>query len=160
MRRLLVGLAALSLLTFAGCRETEEGSADVDDIPTTVSVTTSSSSSTSAPANEQATAPSIAGPVEERGRGDATDGAVEIDVEDFAFDPTYIRANEGARVTVSLRNSGEAPHTFTMAGQGVDQQLAPGATAQVTVALPQSGPAVFVCTLHERRGMKGAFFFG
>jgi plastocyanin len=161
MRRLLAGPAAVLLLLTAACNGNDDsGSADTDDIPTTLQETTSSTSSTSTPANEQTAPPSIPGPVSERGQGDATQGTVEVKALDFAFDPTYIRATAGARVTVSLRNDTATPHTFTMAAQDVDQQLEPGSTAQVTVSLPQDGPVVFVCRLHEAQGMKGAFYYG
>lgn len=159
MRRLLAGLAVVPLLWTAACNGNDDsGSADTDDIPTTLQETTSSTS-TSAPTNEQTASPTIPGPVNERGRGDATQGSVAIETHDVAFEPTYVRAVAGARVTVSLRNDSDAPHTFTMAAQEVDQRLDPGATAQVTVTLPGEGPVVFVCRLHEGQGMKGAFFF-
>lgn len=164
MRRLLAGPAVLLLLLAAACNGNDDsGSADTDDIPTTLQETTSSTSSTSStstPANEQTAPPSIPGPVNERGQGDATQGTVEVKALDFAFEPTYIRATAGARVTVSLRNDTGTSHTFTMTAQDVDQQLDPGSTAQVTVTLPQDGPVIFVCRLHESQGMKGAFYYG
>lgn len=75
----------------------------MDDIPTTLQETTSSTS-TSTPANEQTPPPSIPGPVNDEGRGDATQGSVEVEAQGLAFEPTYIRATAGARVAVSLRN--------------------------------------------------------
>lgn len=97
------------------------------------------------------------GTVDKSGAG--TSFALEVDQDDFSFAPTFVEAAPGARVTVELRNVGEAEHTFTIEALGIDEVLDPGASAEVVVELPEDGPVRFVCRFHEDRGMQGAFFF-
>ena len=64
----------------------------------------------------------------------------------------FVKVAPGATVTVELKNEGKAQHTFTVDG-GVDQQLAPGAKATVTVTAPKSGSLQFHCDFHGAMGM-------
>jgi len=98
---------------------------------------------------------SIEGTVNDRGTKTATD-RFEVELDDFYFGPTYIKATPGQRFTIELRNEGDAPHTFTI--PGVDEEVQPGGRRTVTVTAPQSGFVVVTCRFHVAQGMQGAIF--
>lgn len=86
--------------------------------------------------------------------------ALEVQMLDFSFTPTFIKVAPGANVKLTLKNGGTlADHTFTIDSLAVDRQIKPGATDEVVIQLPQSGAFRFYCRFHAERGMQGAFFF-
>jgi plastocyanin len=103
----------------------------------------------------------LSGDTTNKGTKDLTGSAIEIEADDFYFSPTFIKGGTpGATVTVTLKNEGTNPHTFTSAALGVDKQVAAGASDTVQVTLPQSGATEFHCKFHQQsNGMQGAFFF-
>jgi plastocyanin len=70
----------------------------------------------------------------------------------LVFSPTTVTAKQGA--TLTIKNVGSVPHTFTVTGQGIDITNDTGQTHQVTLSL---GPGTypFVCRFHESSGMTG-----
>jgi plastocyanin len=82
---------------------------------------------------------------------------VHIEIEDNYFSPTVIKGKPGQRVVVSLENESQSPHTFTVGGRYVDQQIQPGQISEVPVVLPKSGNLSFFCTFQKKVGMAGAF---
>jgi len=103
---------------------------------------------------------SLQGTTNDHGTKPATND-MEIELDDFYFAPTYIRATAGQRVTVELHNEGQAPHTFTSNGLGnIDEQLAPGARKTITITASAGGAAVFYCRFHQSQGMQGAVIVG
>ena len=151
MRKIVV-LLALTAIVVAGC-----GS----DKKTTAGAGASSSSSSSPSSGPGSGAPvSLPGSTNaDGGEGDATSGSIEVELEDFYIDPTFIKASPGAKVKLSLKNTGGAPHTFTSSALGVDETLQPGASKDVEVTMPASGATEFHCRFHQSSGMQGAFFF-
>jgi hypothetical protein len=98
---------------------------------------------------------------------------MEIVVPGLTFNPTYIRAEPGAEVTITLRNTQAstdfgANHTFTVDSPKVNQPVGPGDTSTFTFVLPSGEPYVpFYCAVggsapsgHRAGGMQGAFYFG
>lgn len=86
---------------------------------------------------------------------------IEVEVDDFYFEPTVLEGEAGQTLTVSLFNEGEAPHTFTIDELRIDQELQPGdegVTAEVT--FPDSGALVFYCRFHAGGGMLGGLSVG
>jgi len=83
-------------------------------------------------------------------------GKVEIELDDDYFEPTILEGEPGQTVTLELRNEGNNPHTLTISGQGIDQEVQPGDEAEVDVTFPQSGVLAFICRFHESNGMVGA----
>ena len=81
-------------------------------------------------------------------------GRIALELDDYYFKPTFIQSAHGAEVTVTLHNEGDHTHTFTSKVLDVDEEVAPGKTAKVTITLP----AEFVCRFHGDKGMKGAFY--
>ena len=87
--------------------------------------------------------------------GDAPATTLELEARDFTFAPAALTAPPGAEVTVKVRNTGAAPHTFTSEAVGVDEQVAAGESGEATFTMPESGNVAFVCTIHEAQGMTG-----
>ena len=102
---------------------------------------------------------SLPGTVNKGETGDATSGTLEVELDDFYFGPTYIKAMPGQTIKLHLSNEGKTDHTFTSSALNVDQQLSPGQAADVTVTMPMSGATQFHCRFHESSGMQGAFYF-
>lgn len=90
------------------------------------------------------------------GFGGSASGAETVVLRDLCIDPVGLSVGSGATITV--RNDGELPHTFTAVDGSFDTGvLQPGDEAEVTV--PDAASAVPVyCTLHasaEGDGMAG-----
>ena len=118
----------------------------------------SESGSPSGTASEQPPV-SLEGTVNDHGTGDIENDALELELDDNYFAPTFAKGTPGEEVTVELHNEGSATHTFTSDALGVDEELSGGDTTSVTVTLPQEGAVEFHCRFHGSQGMKGAFFF-
>jgi plastocyanin len=87
--------------------------------------------------------------------------ALTIEAHDNYFAPTFIKAVPGATVALTVRNDGQSPHTFTIAGTEVNIVLSsPGQTGTAVVKLPTNGSLAFHCTYHLTLGMQGAFYVG
>jgi plastocyanin len=85
---------------------------------------------------------------------------VEVEVDDFYFEPTVLEGEAGQRLSVSLHNEGNAPHTFTIESQDVDVQLEGGESGEAEVTFPDSGALAFICRFHVGGGMLGGLSVG
>jgi plastocyanin len=112
--------------------------------------------------SESTTAPPISLPGTTNNHGTKTaSGSMEVELDDFYFEPTFIKAKPGEKITIEVKNEGKAVHTFTSTDLGnVDEQLAAGTSKKITVTAPQSGQAVFFCRFHQSQGMQGAIYIG
>ena len=87
-----------------------------------------------------------------------SDAELELEADDFYFEPTYIKVSPGQKVELEIENEGDATHTFTSRDLGVDDELAPGGKKTVTVTAPMTaGLTEFHCNFHSGMGMRGAF---
>ena len=86
--------------------------------------------------------------------------SVEVEVDDFYFEPTVLSGEAGQVLTVELTNEGDAPHTFTSDPLGIDVELQSGDRGEAEVTLPDSGAVMFLCRFHAGRGMRGALSVG
>lgn len=103
----------------------------------------------------------LSGEVNNEGTEDATGStALEVEADDFYFEPTFIKATPGSTLTLTVGNEGDADHTFTVDDQGIDTEVAPGASADVVVTVPDDGNVNFYCRFHVGQGMQGAVFTG
>jgi plastocyanin len=101
----------------------------------------------------------IDGKVNRHGTAKVKGDAVDVEAADFYFEKTYLKGKAGKTVGVTVTNEGAVDHTFTIDGQGVDEELAPGDSIDVDVTVPADGkPAVFYCRFHQATGMQGAVF--
>jgi len=80
---------------------------------------------------------------------------IELEVDDFYFQPTLLQGQAGQSLTIELRNEGTAAHNFSLTEQNVDQDLEAGEDAKVTVTFPDSGMLAFFCKFHAGQGMVG-----
>lgn len=81
--------------------------------------------------------------------------AIEVEANDFAFSPSTVSGPAGQEVTITVRNTGKAPHTFTWAAGGIDVEVPAGESRDVILTMPSSGSMEFVCKYHTAQGMKG-----
>jgi plastocyanin len=89
----------------------------------------------------------------------SSDAELEMELDNFSFGPTFVKAKAGQTITLELENEGSAPHTLTSDALGVDEELAPGRSTSVELTVPSSGKAfLFFCRFHEAAGMKGAVY--
>ena len=104
----------------------------------------------------------LSGDVSDHGKDDiAGDGStpkLSLEAGDTFFGPTYVKAAPNATVTVTVKNEGKLAHNFSVDGQSVDVDLAPGASKVVQVKLPADGGLRFYCSIHQGSGMQGAIY--
>jgi plastocyanin len=81
---------------------------------------------------------------------------VDLELDNFYFAPTVLTGSAGETLTVQLENEGDAEHNFSLADQGIDQDVETGEKAEVSVTFPDSGTLVFFCKYHQDMGMRGA----
>jgi plastocyanin len=86
--------------------------------------------------------------------------SVEVEMDDFYFDPTVITGTPGQSLTIELSNEGTVVHNFTLTDQSQDQDVPAGGTGTVTVTIPQSGFVEFFCKYHKALGMVGELSAG
>jgi plastocyanin len=146
--RKLVAVLAVALLLAAGCSKSSKSS-------TTTTAATGSGGSGATSLAQQA---GLKGTTSEHGSASvAAGGTVAVEMNDTYFQPTFIKAPSGAKITLVLKNVGKLPHTFTLDAGGVDEQLAPGATKTVSLNAPAQLSGAFHCKFHQGSGMQGGF---
>jgi predicted lipoprotein with Yx(FWY)xxD motif len=105
----------------------------------------------------QAKAPvTLTGKVKDRGTKTVKGNKLTIDLYDFAFEPTYVKAKAGSTLTVTLKNEGKQQHTFSVPGQTVDVTLSPDQKMTVTLSVPTNGALLFYCRIHGPTGTAGS----
>ena len=72
-------------------------------------------------------------------------GATSITIAGFAYDPSTVTVSSGA-TEIEITNEDDTDHTFTLDDDSVDQEIAAGETATVTVDV--SSTTGFHCTIH------------
>ena len=165
-RKLLIALAGLALVAASCGDDDDTGGSQGTTAPAGTSAATtgtSAGSEASAPEETEGTTPgsapvSLEGTVNNKGTKEITD-EVTLELDDYYFEPTFLKASPGATIHVELENEGDDTHTFTIDSLGIDQEVAPGDSATVDVTLPQEGAVRFYCRFHGNMGMQGAFFF-
>jgi plastocyanin len=80
---------------------------------------------------------------------------LEVEQDDFYFEPTIIEGTAGQKVKLELKNEGQNLHNFSIDSQNIDQDVDTDASATVTVTIPQSGTLEFYCKYHRTQGMVG-----
>ncbi len=80
---------------------------------------------------------------------------LSVSIVDFAFSPTSLSARVGQTVMVNVRNTGAAPHSFTIDG-GIDSGiLNPGQSAALSMTPSQAAILRFYCKVHGAATMSG-----
>lgn len=138
--RKLVALAAVAVLVGAGCAQEDDEGAASPEVTTTAA----------------ATQGPVSTAVNDHGTKTFEDEG-EVELDDYYFEPTFVKLPGGASVKLELHNEGSATHTFTVPGLDVDEQLAAGATKEITVEIGTETRYEFFCRFHSDQGMRGAF---
>ena len=75
-----------------------------------------------------------------------------VEMADFSYTPGCVAVDAGA--SLELRNTGQAPHTFTVNDTEIDVNVAAGETGTADLSDVVAGTYEVVCTLHPQ--MEGA----
>lgn len=97
----------------------------------------------------------VSGPVDDQGAGAVENGAIALTAGNFSFSPTFVDAEPGEVVMVTVRNGTDIPHTFTIDALDVDVLLDGGAAESVEMVVDTA--TEFYCRFHAPSGMRGAF---
>ena len=79
----------------------------------------------------------------------------EVEVDDFYFSPTTIKAAAGTTVKLELANESNTLHNFSLDDQSIDTDVPAGEDVDVMVTIPASGSLEFFCKYHKSSGMVG-----
>ena len=141
MRRVLIMCAVVSLAA-VGCSTNES--------PTIVEPT-------QAPALTKA--PEASGAINEHGTKTFTSQSfsLELELDNFYFEPTHIKSPGDATAKLELHNEGDLLHTFTSDALNVDEELQPGDTKEIEVKIGAESIYEFHCRFHGDQGMRGSF---
>ncbi|HUF60240.1 MAG TPA: cupredoxin domain-containing protein [Actinomycetota bacterium] len=74
--------------------------------------------------------------------------ATTVELADFAFRPDCLSADAGA--TITLDNTGDAPHTFTVTGTDVDLDVDAGTAVDARLSGVDPGIYAVTCTYHPQ----------
>jgi plastocyanin len=74
--------------------------------------------------------------------------ATSIELADFAFLPDCLSVDAGA--TISLENTGDAPHTFTVQGTDLDVKVDAGSSDEIRFDGVDPGTYAVTCTFHPQ----------
>jgi plastocyanin len=133
LRRAGYGVTALTLaLALGACAEQDNGNNTLANRSADPTVT----------GGPQSTAPAKAG------------GKNEVEAKDNLFEPKSLTVPAGA-VSITVKNTGTAPHTYTSKDLGFDVAIQAGKTAEVKVTDAKPGTYKIVCIYHESAGMTG-----
>ena len=81
----------------------------------------------------------------------------ELELDDSYYGPTVLKGESGQELSLDLHNEGAIPHTFTVDGARIDEELPSGAEGiSIDVTFPATGALVFYCRFHREQGMVGA----
>lgn len=130
-RRAVAGVLAMAFLTGA-CTEYDNGNNTL---------------------SEQDPSPTATGGPQSTGPAPAPGGPILLEAKDNVFDPKTIEVKAGD-VTIDMKNTGVAPHTFTNADLKVDVNANGGQTVPVKFTA-QPGTYKIICKYHETIGMVG-----
>ena len=97
----------------------------------------------------------------DHGTADVTGRAeVEMELDDFYFEPTVLSGQAGQTLTVKMFNEGDQAHTFTIGSIGVDVEVPQGDEAEAEVTIPKAGALLYLCRFHAAQGMRGGLSAG
>jgi plastocyanin len=150
--RVLVGLAALSVLAAACEDDANDAGGSMGAASTGATAPTGATDSGDDPGAGSLYGGSN-GMTGATGATGAKDADVSVSLNNYLFDPGTLKVGGGD--VVALRNgNARTPHTFTVVGEDVDLELAPLTTETVTIDLAP-GTYDLICRFHESLGMTG-----
>ena len=148
--RVLIGLAALSMLAAACGGDANDAGGSMGAGPTGATAATGATDSGDDPGAGSLYGGSN-GMTGATGASGAKDADVSVSLNNYLFDPGTVKVDEGDVVAVRNGNA-RTPHTFTVVGEDVDLELAPLTTQTVTIDLAP-GTYQLICRFHESLGI-------
>jgi plastocyanin len=148
--RVLIGLAALSMLAAACGDDANDAGGTMGADPTGATAATGATDSGDDPGAGSLYGGSN-GMTGATGASGAKDADVSVSLNNYLFDPGTVKVDEGDVVAVRNGNA-RTPHTFTVVAEDVDLELAPLTTETVTIDLAP-GTYQLICRFHESLGM-------
>jgi len=118
---------------------------------------------TTTPRSGGTTPAATSSPITDKGTKDVSGMTTfELELDDKYFSsPTFMKVKSGQILKIELKNEGSLEHNFTVTSLGINKDLEPGSSMDVTLTFPASGTDLaFFCEYHVTQGMRGAFFFG
>jgi predicted lipoprotein with Yx(FWY)xxD motif/uncharacterized cupredoxin-like copper-binding protein len=85
---------------------------------------------------------------------------VEIEVDDFYFNPTFIKGKAGEKVTINIANDSNTLHNFSVTSLSIDKDIAAKGKTTVEFTFPASAVVLFMCKYHTGSGMNGEALVG
>lgn len=82
---------------------------------------------------------------------------LDLELDNFYFEPTYIKAPGASTVMVKLENHGDVEHNFSIEALNVDKDVEPKKGTEFELKLGTETRYNFFCKYHENMGMRGAF---
>jgi plastocyanin len=151
--RVLVGLAALSVLAAACGDDANDAGGSMGAGPTGATAATGATDSGDDPGAGSLYGGSngMTGATGATGASGAKDADVSVSLNNYLFDPGTVKVDEGDVVAVRNGNA-RTPHTFTVVAEDVDLELAPLTTETATIDLAP-GTYELICRFHESLGM-------
>ena len=110
-----------------------------------------------APVEDQEAAPDEGEEADDRAAGDeATVESVTVEAIDIDFNPNQFSIPANTDAPVTLTNNGAILHTFTIDELGINEELDPGETREITINA-EAGDYVYYCTVpgHRQAGQEG-----
>jgi plastocyanin len=147
--RVLVGLAALSVLAAACGDDANDAGGSMGAGPTGATAATGATDSGDPGAGSLYGGSN--GMTGATGATGAKDADVSVSLNNYLFDPGTVKVGTGDVVAVRNDNA-RTPHTFTVVAEDVDLELAPLTTETVTIDLAP-GTYQLICRFHESLGM-------
>jgi len=136
-----IGLVAvLGLACSGGKAETQERTATR---PPATQPAATQPAATQPPATQPAPSPT------------AVAASLTLSMIDFGYTPPQLTARAGQKVTLSLRNSGQLPHTFTIDGLVDSGRIDGGGSKTIEFTATQAGTLTFYCTIHGAARISG-----
>jgi len=147
-------VAGIALLAAAACSKSSTE---------TVASPSASAMTSESPAASAMTAPvQLTGKVNDHGSKVLTGMTTTLSLEQdsYYFEPTFVKADSGGHITVTLKNESKVEHNFSITSLHIDKDVEADKTETVTVNLPTgTAPVEFFCKYHKSLGMQGAFYF-
>ena len=132
-RALAAVFAATAAFSLAACVEADNGNNTL-----AYDETKAAEAPSTAPGAPQSTAPARP----QQG------GPIDLEAKDNIFVPEQITAAAGT-IVINMRNTGQAPHTFTNAELKIDVNANGGQDAEIKLDGVKPGKYHFVCKYHE-----------
>ena len=98
----------------------------------------------------------LSGKVNDKGTKTVSGSSISLEADDFYFNPTFIEAKPGTKLSIEIENEGSATHNFSIDSANLSKDITPDGKATVEVTVPSSGSLNFYCKFHKSSGMQGA----